>query len=146
MKISRVTDKERYLSLLLLADEQRSMVDKYLNRGTMYALNDRGVKGEIVVCDQGNGVLEIKNLAVLPRYQNQGYGKKLIDFICNRYRNEFSLLIVGTGDSPQTVPFYEKCGFMRSHTIRNFFTDNYDHKIWENGVQLIDMIYLKKEL
>lgn len=146
MKIPRVTDKERYLSLLLLADEQRSMVDKYLNRGTMYALNDHGVKGEIVVCDQGNGVLEIKNLAVLPRYQNQGYGKKLIDFICNRYRNEFSLLIVGTGDSPQTVPFYEKCGFTRSHTIRNFFTDNYDHKIWENGVQLIDMIYLKKEL
>ncbi len=25
-----------------------------------------------------------------------------------------------------------------------FFTDNYDHPIYESGIQLIDMVYLKK--
>ena len=40
--------------------------------------------------------------------------------------------------------FYEKCGFVRSHNIPNFFTDNYDHPIYECGVQLIDMVYLQR--
>ncbi|MFU2395762.1 MAG: GNAT family N-acetyltransferase, partial [Clostridiales bacterium] len=53
---------------------------------------------------------------------------------------------VGTGDSPLTIPFYEKCGFVRSHKIPNFFTDNYDHTIYEGGVQLIDMVYLQRHI
>lgn len=53
---------------------------------------------------------------------------------------------VGTGDSPSTIPFYEKCGFIRSHSIKDFFTDNYDHPIYEAGTQLIDMIYLQKKI
>ena len=37
MEIRKVeTDKKRYLDLLLLADEQEDMVDRYLERGTMY--------------------------------------------------------------------------------------------------------------
>ena len=55
-------------------------------------------------------------------------------------------LQVGTGDSPLTIPFYEKCGFVRSHSVKNFFADNYDHPIYEGGVQLKDMIYLRKQL
>ena len=53
---------------------------------------------------------------------------------------------VGTGDSELTVPFYERCGFVRSHVVENFFTDNYDAPIYEAGVQLVDMVYLKKEI
>ena len=53
---------------------------------------------------------------------------------------------VGTGDSPLTIPFYEKCGFAYSHRIKNFFVDNYDHPIYEGGVQLMDMVYLRKEI
>ena len=45
-----------------------------------------------------------------------------------------------------TIRFYEKCGFTRSHSIPNFFTDNYDHPIYEGGVQLVDMIYLQRPL
>ncbi|MEE1455791.1 MAG: GNAT family N-acetyltransferase, partial [Oscillospiraceae bacterium] len=41
---------------------------------------------------------------------------------------------------------YEKCGFVRSHIIPNFFTDNYDHPIYEDGVQLVDMVYLQRQL
>lgn len=144
-------DKKQYISLLLLADEQENMIERYLSKGTMYVLEDNGVKGECVVTDEGGGVLEIKNIAVEPAYQGKGYGRALIEFIETkykekRYREKFSVLQVGTGDSPLTVPFYEKCGFTRSHSIRNFFTDNYDHPIYEGGVQLVDMIYLRKNL
>lgn len=146
MKIYRVRKKRIYLHLLLLADEQESMIEKYLDKGTMYVLDDEGVKAEIVVCDNGNGVMEIKNLAVEPQFSRQGYGRKLIDFICERYKNRYHTLLVGTGDSPLTAPFYEKCGFKRSHIVKDFFIDHYDHPIYECGIRLIDMIYFVKKL
>lgn len=147
MEVRQVTDnKKRYLPLLLLADEQEDMVDRYLGRGAMYVLEDNGVKGECVVTDEGGGILEIKNIATEPAYHGMGYGKALIEFIAAHYKGQYGILQVGTGDSPLTIPFYEKCGFARSHVVKNFFTDNYDHPIFEGGVQLMDMVYLRKRL
>ena len=139
-------NKKEFLSLLLLADEQESMIDRYIDKGTMYILDDDGVKCECVVTDEGNGVLGIKNIATKPEYQKKGYGKALIDFVAMKYKATHSILQVGTGDSPLTIPFYEKCGFAYSHRIKNFFIDNYDHPIYEGGVQLMDMVYLRKEI
>ncbi len=139
-------NKKQFISLLLLADEQENMIDRYIEKGTMYVLEDDNVKAECVVTDEGNGILEIKNIAVDPENQGMGYGKTLIDFIASQYADEYSILQVGTGDSPLTIPFYEKCGFVRFHKIPNFFTDNYDHPIYEGGVQLIDMVYLQRHI
>jgi len=147
MKIVEVTEnKKQYLDLLLLADEQEDMIDRYLDKGKMYILDDDGVKCECVVTDEENGILEIKNIATVPEFQGKGYAKALIEFIVNEYRRQFSILQVGTGDSLLTIPFYEKCGFVRSHIVPNFFIDNYDHLIYESGVQLVDMIYLQRPL
>ena len=147
MEIKRVeTDKKRYLDLLLLADEQEDMVDRYLERGTMYVLEDGGVKAECVVTDERNDILELKNIAVEPDFQGKGYGKALIDFLIETYAGQYTVLQVGTGDSPSTIPFYEACGFRRHHLVKNFFTDHYDHPIYEGGVQLVDMVYLQREL
>ena len=85
-------------------------------------------------------------IALLPNYQGKGYGKALIDFIIEKYKGKYSVLQVGTGESQATIPFYEKCGFIRSHTIKNFFIDNYDHPIYEEGILLVDMVYLKMDL
>ena len=139
-------NKKQYLSLMLLADEQEDMIDRYLERGTMYVLEDGGLRCECVVTDEGEGVLEIKNIATVPEYQGMGYARALIDFLTERYEGQFRLMQVGTGDSPLTIPFYEKCGFRRAHCIPNFFTDNYDHPIVEAGVQLVDMVYLQRVL
>ena len=135
MKIRKIKEnKKQFLSLLLLADEQENMVDRYLERGSMYVLDDNGVKAECVVTDEGDG------------YQGKGYAKALIDFLVNEYAYKYSVLQVGTGDSPLTVPFYEKCGFVRSHIIPNFFTNNYDHPIFECGVRLVDMVIFQRSL
>lgn len=139
-------NKKDFLDLLLLADEQEDMIDRYLERGTMYVLENDGVKCQCVVTDEGDGVLEIKSIATDPQSQGKGYARKLIDHIAQTYKDRYSVLLVGTGDSPLTVPFYEKCGFVRSHSIKNFFVDNYDHPIFECGVQLVDMVYLQKHL
>ncbi len=147
MVIIEVTEnKKQYLDLLLLADEQEDMIDRYLDKGRMYVVDDNGIKCECVITDEGNGVLEIKNIATVSEHQGKGYAKALIDFVVKKYKEQYTVLQVGTGDSPLTIPFYEKCGFVRSHSIPNFFTDNYDHPIFECGVQLVDMVYLQRAL
>ena len=148
MEICRINhNKKEYLELLLLADEQESMIDRYLKRGDMYALYDMGeVQAVCVVTEETEEILELKDLAVRPQAQRSGYGRKMIEFLCEEYKGKKRILQAGTGDSPATLPFYEACGFTQSHRILGFFVDNYDHPIIECGKQLVDMVYLRKKL
>lgn len=147
MQIVEILDnKKDYMPLLLLADEQEEMVMLYLDKGRMFVLMDDGCKAECVVTDEGEGILEIKNIAVDPDYHGKGYGRKLIAFVEQAFADRYRVLQVGTGDSPLTVPFYERCGFVRSHVIKDFFLDHYDHPIVECGVLLKDMVYFQKPL
>ena len=155
-------DKKKYIDLLLLADEQESMIDKYLERGEMFALYDDDLKSICVVTKEADNVYEIKNIATYEKYQGKGYGKRLINYIFEYYKRSNSLedvstrssrnkgkcitMLVGTGESDRIISFYESCGFEISHRVKNFFIDNYDHPMFENGEQLIDMIYLKKDI
>lgn len=141
-----ITNKKQYLELLLLADEQESMIDRYLERGDMFVLEDNGAKAVCVVTDEGNGTCELKNIAVTPTSQRQGYGKKLINYLINHYSGKYMQMIVGTGDVPSTVGFYQSCGFEYSHRIENFFIDNYDHLMVEEGILLKDMVYFKRNI
>lgn len=139
-------NKKRFLDLLLLGDEQESMIDKYLERGELFALYDGDLKGICVVTREDDDTCELKNIATYKKWQNKGYGRKLIDYISDCYKDKYKTMIVGTGDVPYAIRFYEKNGFTVSHRIANFFTDNYDHPIFENGIELKDMVYLSKKL
>lgn len=138
-------NKKKHIDLLLLADEQEDMIDRYLEHGDMWMLEDNGLKATCVVTDEGNGTLEIKNLAVVPEHQRQGYGKAMVEFIAKQY-NSHTTLRVGTGDSPLTMPFYHSCGFTETCRIKDFFTDNYDHTIIEAGVILKDMVVMERQI
>ncbi|MDR0886900.1 MAG: GNAT family N-acetyltransferase [Clostridiales Family XIII bacterium] len=145
MEIRKIAaGKKEFIDLLLLADEQESMIDKYLERGEMFVLDDNGIKAECVVTKETDGIYEIKNIAVMPDYQRKSYGKRLIDFLFSHYL-DCNVMFVGTGDVPSSLSFYQKCDFAESHRIKNFFTDNYNHPIFEEGKQLIDMVYLKRQ-
>ncbi|PST32451.1 GNAT family N-acetyltransferase [Enterocloster lavalensis] len=145
MKIRKVMhNKKEYMELLLLADEQEDMIDRYLERGDMFVLEDGGVLAECVVTREGDGVYELKNIAVAPDCQRRGYGKQLIEFAFSYY-GDCERMLVGTGDVPSSLGFYHSCGFTESHRVKNFFTDHYDHPMFEDGKQLVDMVYLKRE-
>jgi len=138
MEIKKViSDKKEFLELLLLADEQESMIDRYLERGDMFVLYDDGLKACCVVTCEGERIYEIKNIATISFFQRQGYGKRLIQFLFEHYQGRCSEMLVGTGDVPSTRSFYEHCGFTISHRVENFFTDNYDHPMYEDGEQLV---------
>ena len=139
-------NKKQFLDLLLLADEQESMIDKYLERGDLFALYDGGLKSVCVVTQESKDVCELKNIATCEKWHGKGYGTKLLKHIFSYYKGMYKAMLVGTGDSPWILRFYEKNGFTISHRIKNFFTDNYNHPMFENGIQLKDMVYLSKTL
>jgi len=146
MKIKQITDnKEQYMDLLLIADEQENMIKKYLNRGDLFALYDDDLKTVAVVTKEKNDTYEIKNIATYEKYRCKGYGGCMIKYIIQHYKNQCKVLIVGTGENEKILSFYKSFGFIYSHTIKNFFIDNYDHEMFEDGIQLKDMIYLKME-
>ena len=147
MRIEKITEnKKQFLDLLLLADEQEDMIDRYLESGDLFVLYDDDLKSVCVVLPIDNETCELKNIATYREYQGRGYGKALIKFIADFYKNDFKTMLVGTGEAPTILSFYESCGFEKSYRIKNFFTDNYDHPMFEEGVQLVDMIYLKRNL
>ena len=65
MKITKIeeSDKNNYIELLLLADEDINMIGKYLHRGEMFALDDNGLKSVCMVTQESDGVCELKNIA-----------------------------------------------------------------------------------
>lgn len=91
-------NKKQYLDLLLLADEQESMIDRYLERGTMFALFDDGLRTVCVVTDESGGVLEVKNLATVPQFQGQGWGRQMLAWLADFYHGRYQIMQVGTGE------------------------------------------------
>lgn len=139
-------NKKDFLPLLLLGDEQESMVDRYLERGTLYVWREgEEVQGVCVVTEEGDGVLELKNIAVAPSFQRKGVGKAMIQALTERYRGKYRMLQAGTGEVPSTMNFYQSCGFTLSHRVKDFFLQ-YDHPVVEDGVLLRDMVYFRREL
>lgn len=144
MRIEKIeTEKKRYLPLLLLGDEQESMIDRYLEKGDLYALFDGELKSVCVIAKTGEREVEIKNIATWPEAQRKGYGKALLSCLFEKYAPRADWITVGTGNTPKTLGFYRSLGFTWSHTIPGFFTQ-YDHPIFEDGIRLVDMICLKK--
>lgn len=140
-----VTERKKdYLPFLLLADPKEEMIDKYLARGALYALdvNDE-IKAVAVVTIEGEKLCELKNLAVGERYQHEGYAALMLENLFFKYAQGFNTMRVGTGRS--LVPFYEKFGFKETGVIPGFFTENYGH-IVDDGEVLTDMILLERPL
>ena len=139
--------KKRFLPLLLEADEQEDMIDRYLDRGELFVAFDEKDEAvaAAVVTKENDALYELKNIAVAPELRRQGLGRIMIKFLLNRYRGN-GIMQVGTGESKATLGFYRSCGFTFSHVEKDFFVRNYDHPIVEDGKVLTDMIYLKRSL
>lgn len=148
MDIIEITsDKKEYIDILLIGDEQESMIDKYLDDSRLFALFENSVlKSVCLILKIDNETIEIKNIATYPEYQKQGCATSLINYLSDKLKPDFKYIILGTGENSKTLSFYKKRGFYETHRIQDFFINNYDHPIFEDGKRLSDMIYLKKDL
>ena len=136
-------NREAFRALLLLADPEWAVVEKYLYEGEMYALFEgETVVAEALVTFRPDGACELKNLAVDPAFQRKGYARKLVEHVAREMSGRFEKMYVGTS-GPK---LYERMGFVRAYTVENFFVDNYSEPVWDEGELLKDMYYLVRDL
>lgn len=137
-------NKKRYLPLLLLADPEEAMIDRYLEEGELWVWEEGGACIAVAVVASDGVNCELKNLAVEIKWQGQGYGSMVVRALQKYYAQAYQTMWVGT--SASGVAFYERLGFVVDHVVPGFFTDNYAAPIWENGCLCVDMIYLRLAL
>lgn len=139
-------DRLEYLDLLLEADPEKEVVEKYINNGDMYVYFEGGkAVAEIFITKVDDDTCELKNIATLEEARGKGYARKLIEYVFNEYKNIYKRMIVGTTEN--MIPFYVLSGFNRYYkTNKNFFIDNYKEEIFDGDLQCIDMYYYAKEL
>lgn len=135
--------REAFRELLLLADPEWAVVEKYLYEGEMYALYEgETAVAEALVTFRPDGACELKNLAVEPAFQRKGYARMLVEHVGREMSERFEKMYVGTS-GPK---LYERMGFAPAYTVENFFVDNYSEPVWDEGELLKDMYYLVRNL
>jgi len=139
------TYEELPYELLLLADETVEAIDQYVHQSDVYTAEmDDETIGVVCLYQVDAHTVEIKNMAIAEGYRGRGYGSLLLDSIKDITRKEYATLMVGTADAGiRQIAFYEKNGFRKFAVKKNFFIDQYEAPIYENGVQLKDMVMLK---
>ena len=150
LSISKVTSDYPY-ELLLLADETVESIDRYLFDSEVYVATLPGEEkpaGVFCLYPVDDGTIELKNIAVSEAHQGKGLGSLILNNIDRIAREQgYREIIVGTGDCGfDQIRFYEKNGFRKYGVRENFFLDLFDEPIYENGIQLKDMVMLKKEV
>jgi ribosomal protein S18 acetylase RimI-like enzyme len=135
--------------LLLLADETTEAINKYIFDSEIYILEEN-LRNIAVYALQRLSAdeVEVKNIAVATDYQRKGIGKLLLLDAAERAKSRgFKRIIIGTGDAAtMLLSFYQRQGFEVFDVKKGFFVDNFPAPIYEEGVQLKDMVMLKKEL
>ncbi|BDD05209.1 GNAT family N-acetyltransferase [Aureibacter tunicatorum] len=135
--------------LLLLADESKEAIDKYIFGSDIYLLEHEGdILAVYVLARIDDRQSEIKNIAVKDAWQGKGLGKMLLQDACEKAKSiGCKQLLIGTGDaSLKQLYIYQKAGFEMSFIRHNFFLENYPCPIFENGLQLKHMVVLAKGL
>jgi ribosomal protein S18 acetylase RimI-like enzyme len=93
---------------------------KMRERGiAMFGLfEDKAQIGFVAVEKADGGIFYMEKLAVLPEYRHRGYGRTLIDFVCEYVKNEGgSAISIGIIDHHSVLKnWYRACGFTITDT------------------------------
>lgn len=132
------------MDLLLLADPSEEKIRSYLPGSRCFvATCGAMVVGACVVQPRGADTHELMSIAVHPAHQKSGYGTALLQWVIACYRDSGAhRLEVGTGTFGYQLAFYQRQGFRVTSIDRDFFVTHYPEPVFENGIQLLDMLRL----
>lgn len=132
------------IELLLLADPSEDKIRSTLSGSKCFvATIGAAVVGACVVQPLSPDTYELMSIAVHPDHQQSGYGTALLKWVIDFYRNTGAKqLEVGTGTFGYQLAFYQRQGFRVTSIDHDFFVKNYPEPIFEEGIQLFDMLRL----
>ncbi|MGG4170047.1 GNAT family N-acetyltransferase [Rossellomorea vietnamensis] len=142
-------DEELPMKLLLLADPSEKIVKEYAARGECFVAElEDNIVGVYVLLPTRPETVELVNVAVAEELHGKGIGKQLVmDAVKVAKEKGYKTIEVGTGNSGVgQLALYQKCGFRIIGVDLDFFTRHYSEDIFENGIQVRDMIRLTQGL
>ncbi|MBN1290415.1 MAG: GNAT family N-acetyltransferase [Candidatus Latescibacteria bacterium] len=136
------------MELLTEADPSEARVNEYLSDSWCFAaFVDNTMVGVCVTKQIHPGIGEIFNIAVRPESQKKGIGTQLIKYtLAQLAAKSIKVVMLGTGTFGYQLAFYQRLGFRVESVIKDFFLDNYEEPLFEQGIQLKDMLRLYLEL
>ena len=146
--IREINATDAPMALLLLADPSEDKVRRYLPASRCFvASSDDVITGVCVCLPRSNDAYELMNIAVAPAHQGSGYGSRLLEWVVDFLGEAGARQIeVGTGSFGYQLAFYQRQGFRVTGIDRDFFLNNYPEPVFENGIQLFDMLRLTLRL
>lgn len=144
LQIREIPTTDAPIELLLLADPSQDKVRAYLPRSKCFVASlDGVVVGACVVQPLGTGAHELMSIATQPAHQKSGYGTALLKWVIEFFRaSGASRIEVGTGTFGYQLAFYQRQGFRVTAIDHDFFVQHYPEPIFEDGIQLFDMLRL----
>ena len=130
--------------LLIEADPSIEHVNQYLKDSLCYVAElQNEIVGVCILKPINKNRIELFNIAVLPANQKSGIGSQLLQFVLDRLKEKnIESVELGTGTFGYQLAFYQRFGFRVNSILKNHFINNYDEPIFENGIQLQDMLRL----
>jgi ribosomal protein S18 acetylase RimI-like enzyme len=144
VEIQEVHYSNAPMELLLEADPSVEKIQTYLPSSRCFVAILQGkLVGAYAVQPIAPAVYELMSIAVSPGYQRKGIGSRLLEHLVTTVRDMGARrLEVGTGSFGYQLAWYQRAGFRVFAVERDFFLDNYEEPIFEDGIQLKDMLRL----
>ncbi|HKS57916.1 MAG TPA: GNAT family N-acetyltransferase [Steroidobacteraceae bacterium] len=152
LSVAAGEQRERFLPLLLLADESLEQVRSYMQRGDLFAFADREGEavGIVLTIPDEHGSVELKAVAVDAARQNLGIGRRMLAAVLEELRRRgVRRAIVGTANAGiGQLAYYQKAGFRLLRIERDFFSParGYPAVMEDNGIRLRDMVWMDLDL
>jgi len=137
------------MDLLFQADPSIEMIEKYLYAGECFLAEiEEEIAGVFVLLPNSAHEVELKNISIASKYQNQGIGKEIIKYVIRISKLEgYENLIVKTADADiDSLNFYKKLKFEEYFVVKGHFIKYYDQPITIHNKQAEDQIVLKRVL
>lgn len=152
--LSAGSARERFIPLLLLADESEQQVRAYMQQGDLYTYSldsgEHDAAGVVLTLPHNEGVVELKAVAVDPRRQGKGIGLRMLRAVLDDLRaRRVKRVIVGTANAGVgQLAYYQKAGFRLLRIERDFFSParGYPEYMEDNGIRLRDMVWMDQVL
>ena len=143
------TDVESLIPLLVLAEPSERALRWSLRNlsDTAYRLDIAGEAAGAASVRWDDEPGEIVELAIAEAWQGHGLGRRMIDWIIvEAARRRCRALEVGTRNaSLGNIAFYQRCGFRMHHVRQDYFT-YYAEPVYENGIEVLDLLVFRYEL
>jgi len=146
---ARPDEIETLIPVLLQAEESERALRWGLKNlvDAVYRADADGVLVGAATMQWRNDPCEIMELAVVPDRHGQGIGRQIVAWLLDQARGRGkTAVLVGTANSSiGNIAFYQKAGFRMDHVRKDYFW-YYREPIYEDGIQIRDMLVFRYEL